>query len=192
MRIRLLATFLVLACLATTPAPAATLRFDFLGVIFEDPFDPENSLTLGLSFDLPQSPILVPTPTGGFGTAPVSVDLTLFGLPFGTSPNSAFDLPPSDPTEFSAFALFLAQDGLDPFTEFDLAVVAFFDTPLFTGDPSNPTFLPGSYEATESLIIGIGNFQRAELQITVIPEPSAFALVGAGLVIVMARRLRRS
>ena len=156
-----LPSFALLAALAVCPAAHA------------NPLEDVFTLSYGgqtLTFVSPAAP----TPTTYLAGTYFSIEpITTITPPLGGGPSVSETLDFFTSAENGGFAETYfgidAQDG-------DV---------LFTGDVTDPTFIPGTYDFTTA-----GN-STGVLTITPTPEPASFALLGTGLLCAAGLTLRR-
>lgn len=81
---------------------------------------------------------------------------------------------------YGSFDLFLEENAL----LYPSGLYANFIGPqLYTGDESDPIFIPGTYDLTDNFIVGTttGVNTHARLAVSQTPEPSSLVLLGTGL-----------
>ena len=191
MRTPLLTLLLASAALAPI-AHADTYQFTFNGNYV--PLPPGSPVTdplgagptLSFSWQISGPPMLI-TPGDGeasyyqYSSTPVSSSSSTFAgvynlyqFSYSTTPDNQ-----SDPEQDVVF-LTIGDGVYDSYGIADLSVPQGF----YTGPDGNPTFQPGSYDASYSYrdySIYDGTFTVSDLS-TVTPEPSTLVLLGTGLV----------
>lgn len=173
MYLRLIAFLAVLLGVSMGSVQAALYRFDFEGVLFEDPSDPSFDVWANLSWSVPADATFT-TVDKDFGLAPVSVTGDFTGTPFSV-PNGGFLI--GQGLGFQRFSINLADDGEDPLNNPLYRIVGLSTSGFYTGNGTSPVFTPGVYGVT-AFTSEAESFERATLTITyvrssAVPGPAA-------------------
>ena len=181
-------TLLLAALLALTPvaALADTFQFTFNGTFQPNMYVPTGYLTLSFSWQ-------IAGPPESYLYDDQYPDFRYTSVPYSANPFIANDnitlysygIANNLPAVTEELINFFTTDG----SLYDVYGIATIDTPqsFYTGPQSNPTFLPGTYQAEfdfHDYTIYDGTLAVTDLSNpgTVTPEPSTLALLGTGLV----------